>query len=447
MEDKIENTFRELIASLQVARLYPQWHPQFKMAVEKAHAALTDALKDRQELVIGIVGEEIAFEKEIFFSLSAMSKPMIAYLKERGIEKIAFYQGIQSEELSKFVAFLTTPKDEIQQQLQEEFSLPGIKNIAVGKIKVSGSSVIKEKAMEAINYLSVYENSLDKVTHAAEALLNQEEISPLALRFTMADIMENLLGRHQDFLNLAAVKRYDVRTFIHILNVSILSMFFSSRLGFDKEEIIDMGIAGLFHDIGKLYISKKIIQKPEKLTEEEFSAMKSHVIIGAEVLLKYADGLGILPAVVSFEHHLKYNQTGYPKLSFSVKPHIASLIVCICDVYDALSQRRGYKRDYPPEMIYELMLKEKGTTFDPELLEEFFKVTGVWPVGTIVSLSDARVAVVREENEDDIFSPKVEIIIPKEQKEIIDLRLLKERLKIERSLNPLTEGKAYLPLI
>jgi HD-GYP domain-containing protein (c-di-GMP phosphodiesterase class II) len=259
--------------------------------------------------------------------------------------------------------------------------------------------------------------------------------------------MEKLFGRYQEFLTFAMMKRHDIKTFFHVLNVSLLSMFFSSKLGFSKEEIIEIGTAALFHDIGKLYISKKIIQKPERLTQSEFFAIKNHVIIGTEILLKYVDTLGMLPLVVCFEHHLKFDLSGYPKVSFYKEPHIVSQIVSLCDIYDALSQRRGYKADYPPESIYKIILRERGTSFNPELFDSFFRAIGVWPVGTIVALSDERVAVVRKENDDDIFSPEVEVVYPPEQKELVDLRRIKERCKIEQSLNPLTDGKRFLYLV
>jgi putative nucleotidyltransferase with HDIG domain len=447
MLEKIEAAFRDLISAIQVSRLYPGWHPEFKKSIEKAYLSLKEVLKERSDFVIGIVGEEIAFEKEIFFDLSKMVKPLILYLKERGIERIEFSQGLESEELSKFITFLITPKDEIKKEPQEYLSYLGIKNIFVGKIKVSGASSLKEKAEQAVSKLSIYDDSLNKISNTIDTLLDQEQIDQLALRFTINNVMENLLGRYQDFLTFATMKRYDLRTFFHILNVSILSMYFSSKLGFAKEEVLDIGIAAIFHDIGKIYITRKILQKPARLTEDEFERMKSHVIIGAEILLKYVDSLGILPVVVCFEHHLKYDLSGYPKVSFYRKPHIASLIVCICDVYDALSQRRGYKSDYPPKAIYDLMLKERGSAFEPQLIDKFFKIVGAWPVGTIVSLSDGRIAVVREENEDDIFYPKVEVIDPADKRETIDLKTVKGQNKIEHSLNPFKEGKAYLPLI
>jgi HD-GYP domain-containing protein (c-di-GMP phosphodiesterase class II) len=175
--------------------------------------------------------------------------------------------------------------------------------------------------------------------------------------------------------------------------------------------------------------------------------MKSHPMLGAEILLGYADSLGILPVVICFEHHLKYNMQGYPKKPFTCKPHIATRIVSICDVYDALSQRRVYKADYAPDLIYNIITKEKGTSFDPELVDKFFKIMGVWPIGSIVGLNDGRVAVVTDEHEDDIFSPSVRVIGPQPEAQAIDLRQGSGSLRIERYLNPWIEGKDYLRLV
>jgi putative nucleotidyltransferase with HDIG domain len=447
MKGEIEACFRDFVSSLQIARLYPAWHPEFKKSIDKAYISLQEALSAREGLVMGIVGEELVFEKEIFFALSKIGKSTILYLKERGIERIEFLRGLENEELGKFIAFLVTPKEELNKSTEESLSLLGIKNIIAGKIKVSSSTPSISNVEKLMDYFAIYEDSLDKVTHSLDTVLNEEALDQLVLRFNLANVMDNLLGRYQDFLSFGTMKRFDTRTYFHTMNVSILSMYFSSKIGFSKEEILDIGTAALFHDIGKLYISRKIIKKSTRLTEDEFTKIKNHVILGTEILLKYVDVLGILPVLICFEHHLKYDLSGYPKLSFYQRPHILSMIVSICDVYDALSQRRSYKNDYPPKMIYDLMMRNKGRAFEPQLLDRFFKVIGVWPVGTIVRLNDGRIAVVREENEDDIFSPRVEVIRPPDKKETIDLITTGGKFKIEDSLDLLNEGKEYLALI
>jgi len=155
MVENIENAVRELVSAFQVARLYPASHPQVQKAADRAFLNLEAVLKEREELVLGIIGEELAYEKEIFFELSKMVRPTIVHLKERGIERLAFLRGLEAEELKKFFVFLSTPKEEVKGDPKEILQGMGVKNITVGKIKVQ---IIDEDLAKAVNYLSVYED-------------------------------------------------------------------------------------------------------------------------------------------------------------------------------------------------------------------------------------------------------------------------------------------------
>jgi len=431
---------------IQAGKIYSEHHPKFQEFITTLYDQLQDVLKDRKELIIGIVDNDLAWEDEIFFDLNQKLKSLIAFLQESDIDRIIFQQGLRMDELTSFIAFLTRTKRMEQIDEEEYYSLHGIQNIRAGKLRklarAAGEKVSREEETR-----TQYEHTLQFVSQSLGTVLNQEEIDLLDLRFNTLTIMENFMGRHQELLNLISVKEKDLVTYIHLINVSILSTFVASRLGFSKEEVLDIGIAALFHDIGKLYISRKIIKKKAQLADEEFSQMKDHPLLGAKILNSYKDNLGILPAVVAFEHHLRFDLKGYPRVTFPQIPHIASLIVSMCDVYDALALRRTYKKDYPPNKIYEVMVMEKGRLFDSHLLDRFFQIIGVWPVGTIVSLSDARIAVVREVNEGDIFNPKVEVVSPPEGREFINLAERKDEIKITEALNPFGVGKKYLNLI
>ncbi|TBR16626.1 HD domain-containing protein [bacterium] len=449
MIQKVEKALRDLMSMLQIAKLYDTAHPEFFKFLDITYDSLQSVLKDVDEVTIGIVGDELAFEKEILFDLSKMLKTMILFLKAKGIERIVFTRRFQKEELKKLTDFLIMPKEEAKKEIQDYLDSVGVKNISAGKLMSSGS-VAKNKndGIEGvIDYLNLYVNSAKSFSETVENVLDKKDVDHLDLKFSLSNLMDNLHLNHEELLKLTTIKRYDLSTFTHIINVSILAMYFSSKLGFAKTDVLNIGISGLFHDVGKLYVSRAIIKKPDKLTEFEFEKIKNHVILGTEMLLEYSDVLGTLPPVVCFEHHLRYDLKGYPKLPFSYKQHVASLIVSICDVYDALFQRRSYKKNYPSNVVYEIMIKEIGKGFDPGLLEYFFRVMGVWSIGTIVKLNNNRIAVVRQENEENIFSPKVEIISEgADKKETIDL-IAAPSLKIESVLDPYSDGKDYLSLI
>jgi HD-GYP domain-containing protein (c-di-GMP phosphodiesterase class II) len=437
----IEAAFKGLLTCLQALKMYGLVHPMSQKALDTSFEAIAVVLANRQEMTIGIVGEELAFEKEILFDLAKFLRPAILYLKERNIERISFVYGLSKEELWRFVCFIAGPKDDFKGDLQVALSLAGVEHISIGKLKVDAEH---NKSVPAPAQIELYNSSADLITRSLNGVLNSEKIDHLALKFSLSNIMESLSTQRHDLLKLATLKRYDAETYTHTLNVSIFSMYFSSRLGFEKTDILKIGIAAMYHDIGKLSISRKILHKSEKLTDQEFGRIKSHTLLGSEIMLKYVDALGILPVVVCFEHHLKHDLSGYPRLPFLRKQHIVSLIVAICDVYDALSQRRGYKQDYSPDVVYNIMNRDKGSAFDPELLDKFFQFMGFWPIGSVVELNDGSIALVKQESESDIRRPKIEIVSPVDKKRSVDLTQ-ESSLSIQRYLNPWKEGKEYLP--
>jgi len=443
MKDKVKTCLIHLMNTIQAAKLYRDEHPKFQEFVEGLYAKILEILEERKELTIGIVSGELAWEDEIYFNLSKRLAPLITFLEESRIARIVFQQGLRLDELSHFIIFLAKTKNLDRVDEKEYFTLHGIQNIRAGRLR---AQVKAENVDVAAQIKTKYDSSLQGVAHSLNMVLEEEEIDYLDLRFNILGIMEDFMGRHQELLNLMSVKDRDLATFVHLLNVSLLSMSFASRLDFSKDDVLDLGIAALYHDVGKLYISLKIIQKKTRLAEREFIQMRDHPVLGARILDAYQDTLGILPIVAAFEHHMRHDRTGYPKVSYARKPHLAPMMISICDVYDALALKRSYKKDYPPEKIYELMILEKGKMFEPELLDNFFKHMGVWPVGSIVALSDGRVGVVRAIHEQDICRPLVEIISPQNGGESVNL-LEHQHLFIAETLNPHDKGRDYLSLV
>ena len=448
MRDKIKDSLTDLLSAVKVAKFYSIEHPQFKDFIGRAFSRLQEIFEKRSEIVIGIVDGELAFEHEIFFDVSEKLRPLLHFLQQRGIEKIAFHRDMEIEELSKFISFLTTRKKKGEKKAQELLDFLGVRNIKAGEIK-GPSSEQKEGVNAQRAYSSNYEESLDAVSQSLETVMDNEEIDYLELRYNLAaNFTGDMMERYQEFLNLTPDKKKEFIAFTHLLNVSILSMYVASNMGYSRDDVLDIGTAALFHDIGNIYISQKLKRESDVSgVKHEVNDKRHHSFIGAEILLRYMDKLGVLPAIVAFEHHLRYDLKGGPKVSFPQKPNPVSLIISMCDAYDTLVQRRTREDEYPPQMIYNLITQERGRLFDPELLDKFLRIMGVWPVGTMVSLSDESIAVVREQNENDGYRPNVEIIYPQEQKGFIDLAEKEGDITIERSLDSIEERKQYLHLI
>jgi len=192
------------------------------------------------------------------------------------------------------------------------------------------------------------------------------------------------------------------------MNVAVLSLSLAQVLGLDAPLLADIGMAGFLHDTGKLALAGRILRKKEKLTGEEFEKIQTHPLDGAKILAQMSE-LNPLIAVASFEHHLRYDRTGYPRKVFGGGLNLASMIVAISDVYDALRTKRPYKDEMAPDKAYDEMNKFSGTHFHPDLLGAFFKIVGLYPPGTLVELDDGHVGIVVKESAADIRRPEVEI--------------------------------------
>jgi HD-GYP domain-containing protein (c-di-GMP phosphodiesterase class II) len=446
MKAKIKETITLFFSAVQTGKIYAEKHPKSLEVTEDAFRILKEGFKDNIEFVIGIVDDELAWEGEVFFDLSKKLRSVIHYLKDRNIERIYIHQALTLEEMRKFISLLSSSKGEFQRDSHKLLTQHGVSNIRTSKIKDIDLDQLRSRD-DWTKMQELYNNALDTIGSTVDNVVEGKAVANLDIRFDMLNMLDFFMGRHQELITLISVRKKDMITFAHLCNVAILSMHLGSRMGFNKDDVLDLGIASLFHDVGKIAISSRILKKKSKLDDEEFRKMREHPLSGSKILSKYIDTLGIIPVVVAYEHHRRYDLQGYPQVEYPKKPHMASLIVSLCDVYDALAQRRTYKKDYPPNKIYEIMSDEKGKLFDPELFDKFFSYLGVWPVGTIVQLTDSRIAVVREINEEDIFGPRVEIVSSVGKDAFLDMSDKKLKIKIDKALNPFGKGKEFIKTI
>jgi putative nucleotidyltransferase with HDIG domain len=209
---------------------------------------------------------------------------------------------------------------------------------------------------------------------------------------------------------LTALKDYDNYTFTHMVNVSILTMAQGRALGLEGSPLRELGLAALMHDIGKVRTPKDILNKPEKLTDDEFAIMRMHVVDGAEILRRTPE-MPSLAAVVAFEHHLRTDNTGYPFHVTRAALNVGTMLCSIADVYDAMRSQRAYQQSFPTDRILAVLKRNDGSQFDQHLVRRFAQLMGIYPPGNLVKLDNGEFGVVLKVYAPDPYRPKVRVIM------------------------------------
>ncbi len=281
-----------------------------------------------------------------------------------------------------------------------------------------------ESALSSDKFINTFRNSpaFTKITDDAKSIVD-----------------ELLCG--DSTLGLNSIKTYDNYTFQHSIDVTIVSIMIGRKIGLDPKRLRELGIGCLLHDIGKTFIPEDIINKPTKLTDEEFEKVKKHPQIGYE-LLKDVTTIGILPPHIALQHHEKQDGTGYPRglegdnlRSISKEPktiHLYASIAAVADVSDALSSDRPYREAFSPEKVFKILREMKGTHLNQGVLRDFMVIAPVYPLGSTIRILNGNFenhfGVVAFLNEDKLDRPVIRLVYNGNKKKIdpIDIDLTEE---------------------
>lgn len=215
-------------------------------------------------------------------------------------------------------------------------------------------------------------------------------------RRAFEDILYDLQSHKQVMLHLSQIYTTDNYLYSHSVNVGIYSAALGMAAGLNRDQLIDLGIGAMLHDIGKTAIPPEILHKPDKLTDEEYTLMKEHSMIGFQMLKEHPD-IPLLSAHCALQHHERLDGTGYPRQLKGDEIHQFGRIVGIADVYDALTTNRVYRKAYLPHEALEYLFTATGQ-FDSELISVFRDHVAIYPIGLLVTLSSGVKAVVVDIN-------------------------------------------------
>ncbi len=396
---------RRIATAVRGADLYSPAHPLVQRGVDNLVAAAQEALQAAPSVVIGFIDDEIIVDGARLPRGTAALVGFARDLRDRGIEKVTITRGITRDEIRAFVGILGDRTT--QTPLPELLTMRGVRHITLGRVVVEDVSDEQAGIAAAKRVYSTAVQTAETLWEAAKA---GEQPDPGAARKIIDGLARLVTQDRTSLMALTALKKYDNYTFTHMVNVSALSMAQARSLNLDGALLREFGFAALMHDIGKVKTPLEVLNKPDKLSKDEFEIMKQHVVDGAHILRRTPEMPALAP-IVAFEHHLRQDLSGYPENIGSRKLNLCTMIVSIADVFDALRSNRPYRQGLATVRIRSIMGEQGNPAFNQALLKRFVNLMGLFPIGTLVRLNTEDLAVVTAEHPTDPFRPQVKILM------------------------------------
>lgn len=409
---KIINAFAGAIRNLSY---YPSGHPALLRQIQVVLSLLAP-LWEEGDVSIGVAEGVIVFNREPLFKESPAGEELKTRFTERGIGGLAFRRGVTAEELFALSRILS--QDPIQFQapggLLGLFRKSNIENIVPVEIEA-----VEDKAKR------VYHSARDivvKVMNDARLGVIPKVETVVKTIEQMADIM---ISDRNAILGLTMLSSYDNYTFNHSVNVGILSLSLAQHLEHSEAIQLEVGVAGLLHDIGKTFTPLSVLNKPGPLSDDEWEVIRRHPSDGTE-LIERMEGHPPGASTIVLEHHMGYNLRGYPRPSGpGHKMHPGTGIVTISDCYDSMTTLRAYQERMEPREALKKMNGLAGKHFDPNTLKSFIQMLGIYPIGSLVRLNSGEIALVTGVEAGDPNHPRVKIVTDREGKKLTEYQEMK----------------------
>lgn len=391
-----ERFFKAFMASLKNITLYAPSHPASKAALDELAAAAGVLLDGSETIVLGLVGQEVVIDGEPLRQTAGLHARLTDLCHRKRFNKIVISKGITIEQLRNTFSILWKAAVEGPEEVNRHLSAGGVMHLRVDRLAGDdGESRKLPAGLEAAD--QEYIEGLAAVREF-NALVRQQggltsgDVYPLATMLVRG-VMENR-GSLMTVLNIHTKDEY---TSTHCLDVALLTLLQVARFRLDDGVLGEIAAAGILHDLGKTMVPDEVLNKPGKLDEEEWRIMERHPVWGAELIHDIA-GVSELAMVAAFEHHQRYDNSGYPRRGSSRPQALLSQMVAIADVYDAMRSRRPYQQELPPEKAAGVLQRGAGTLFNPDLVRHFLGMVGWYGLGGGVRLTGGQVGIVDRNN-------------------------------------------------
>ncbi len=326
----------------------------------------------------------------------------VMYLKEGEVLARAVVNSIGKTLLQAGVKLTSTYINRLQCL---GFDLVFVKDDRLDDVEIHDalSEQTRELAYKTVSSLNRY------IETGKDSLLPVDKV-----RLTVKKMIDDLLCSYDILGNLSEIRGYDHHTFHHSVNTTTLALVLGMALKYQEPKLLELGMGVMMHDVGKIRVPEQILNKANPLTKEEFDQIKQHSTQGYEILRKHRD-LSLLASHVAFQHHEKWDGSGYPRGLKGNEIHEYARVAAISDVYEALTNRRVYRAPIEPYQAYEYISAHCGTHFDPRITDVFLRHIIVYPTGSGVSLNNGQRGYVIKQNKSFPSRPYVRIFYRDEQ--------------------------------
>ncbi|MEZ4600428.1 MAG: HD domain-containing protein [Syntrophotaleaceae bacterium] len=361
--------FRCLVTAAAHADLYDSGHPQVRHLVSKARTLLGSLVAGGNSAELLLLDEDIVIDKAPL-PASLHTRRFSTALITSGVEHLRIMPDITERELLSLVLALSR-RGRSDAPLQSSAHLVfGVIDLEDGRNK--GSSWACREQVEFTNEGEIAEETA-RFAEICESARQHRPVSVIGLSEIVVRFIHAFEQELPPLGVLAPLRVADEYTFTHATNVCLLNLAQAKSLGVESTLLHDIGLAGLLHDVGKLFIPQDILQKPGKPTDQEWEILQQHPVNGARYLLE-SSGVPHLCVVTAFEHHMKFNLSGYPMVASRWRQHFASHITTISDIFDAICTKRSYRDPVQVKETARLIAGLKGTELHPQLTENFLGV-------------------------------------------------------------------------
>lgn len=410
---------RDLYAALRAMKLYPVENA----AVQKSLAELTargrELLEAESELQVRASGEFIFINTtrlRIDLDNYASFSHLLTIFRTNGVGSVQVHDGAASRDwlilLSLLQGTTQEPIEERLDRLSAKLESAGVSAITLGPPTQQASGDV-EKAKERAK--RTYSQSVVVAKDLMTSIRLGKSPNIKKMKRVVQGIVDQILNEETSLIGLTTIRDYDEYTFTHSVNVCIFAVAIGKRLGLNKLQLYDLGMAALFHDIGKQRVPQEVLNKSGGLTDDEWRLIAAHPWLGVLALfqLRGQQEFPYRAMVVAMEHHMKVDLTGYPRPIRPRKMSMFSKIVAVADGFDAATSRRSYQTTpMNPALVMQEMRDNPRRGMDPVLVKAFVNLTGIYPVGTLVVLDTFELGIVHAVNplQDMLSRPIVRVI-------------------------------------